>query len=299
MPTSARPSFILLFVLAAALAFGAAASLLIGAATSPGVSPQSVSLVVIPNWLIGDSLLAIIGVVVGVLVYQRFTQGTLPVPGAITTRMVVVLLLAILLLAAYHLAWGTGPAPNGSVTTGQNGTHIIVNNTTTTHNSTATGGSPLFSIPSWPPWSGFVLIAVILLIIAVVAVPLTGRRRGTPGVAKPPERRVIAEVKGALARAAEELDRGQDPRAVILALYGTLLDRLEPQVDDLAVATPEEIRVQHLVRLGIRPEAAMVLTRLFEEARYSSHPITADAADTARRAVRDALADLARTPVPA
>jgi hypothetical protein len=39
-----------------------------------------------------------------------------------------------------------------------------------------------------------------------------------------------------------------------------------------------------------------VLTRLFEKARYSTHPLGSDASERARTAVRQALADLDRTP---
>ena len=40
-----------------------------------------------------------------------------------------------------------------------------------------------------------------------------------------------------------------------------------------------------------------MLTRLFEEARYSTHPLGPDAAERVREAVEVALEDLARVPV--
>ena len=50
------------------------------------------------------------------------------------------------------------------------------------------------------------------------------------------------------------------------------------------------------MRLGIRPEVATELTRLFEEARYSTHPLGPESADRAAEAMRRATADLERAP---
>jgi len=63
--------------------------------------------------------------------------------------------------------------------------------------------------------------------------------------------------------------------------------------------TPEEIRSLHLVRLGISREASESLTRLFEEARYSTHPLGPEAAERATEVIRSAEADLSRAAVPA
>ena len=87
-----------------------------------------------------------------------------------------------------------------------------------------------------------------------------------PGVA---DRRPLAAVREA--RAA--LGRAADPRSTILRLYGQLLAELESAVGNVACATAEEIRLGPLQRLGVEPPLAIVLTRLFETARYSRHPL--------------------------
>jgi hypothetical protein len=81
---------------------------------------------------------------------------------------------------------------------------------------------------------------------------------------------------------------------VVIRLYATLLARVGPIVGGLDEQTPEEIRSFHLVQLGIRTPAATTLTRLFEEARYSSHPLGPEAAVLARQAIQEAREDLDR-----
>jgi hypothetical protein len=86
---------------------------------------------------------------------------------------------------------------------------------------------------------------------------------------------------------------------VIERLYVRFLDRVVPITGDLTMRTPEEIRADTLVPLGVRPAAAAQLTRIFEEARYSSHPIDATKAAGVREAVRLAASDLTRlSPAP-
>ena len=100
-------------------------------------------------------------------------------------------------------------------------------------------------------------------------------------------------------RASVELEEGGDPRSAILALYTEMLVHLRPRVGSVETATPEEIRATHLVRLGVRPEEAHILTRLFEEARYSTHPLGPATSAEAQGALRATLADLDRRTVPA
>jgi hypothetical protein len=145
----------------------------------------------------------------------------------------------------------------------------------------------------------FAVLAGVALLVAVVTVPAVrayAADRRSAGLARAPAPVETALVQAVLRQAQRELDRGDDPRGVIVRLYGEVLGRLGRMVGSVDPETPEEIRTLHLERLGIRPEAATVLTRLFEEARYSSHPLGAEASERARTAVRQALADLDRTP---
>jgi hypothetical protein len=293
-PTSRRrPSPVLLVILLAALATGAAASLLIGAATSPGAPPAPASELVIPAAAIADGVAAFVLALIALLVYVRVTGGRVALPGRFVVTFLVAVLVAILLIAAFRALGGGGPTPTGEVSNGQNTTGAPPNSTAT--NVTSHGTGPFQFLPSLPGWVPFVLIAAVLVVAVVVALPYAtayagGRRGRSVRPAGPPS---TAEVRVALDRAAHALDQGGDARTVIVRLYGDLLERVGPIVPSIEPATPEEIR-QHLVALGIQPEAATVLTRLFEEARYSTHPLGADAAERVRRSVGIALADLSR-----
>lgn len=300
-PTSRqRPSPVLLVMMLAALATGAAASLLIGAATSPGAPPGHASELVLPSTAIAYGCIAFIIVLLAVFVYQRVTGGAAPVPGRIVVTFLVTVLVAVMLLAALRAFGGGGPSSTGEVPNGQNSTGSVSPNATEA-NLTSKGNGTLFFLPSLPGWVPFVLVAAVLLVAVVVALPFAaayaeGRRAERLRSSRPPS---TVEVRVALARAVHAIDQGGDPRAVIVRLYGDLLERIGPIVPGIDPATPEEIRRQHLVELGIEPEAATVLTRLFEEARYSSHPLGAEAAERVRKAVGTALADLARVSVAA
>jgi len=69
------------------------------------------------------------------------------------------------------------------------------------------------------------------------------------------------------------LENGEDPRESIVRLYCRLLGRVAPTADDLASFTAAEIQRLRLAALPILPERAEAITRMFEEARYSSHPV--------------------------
>jgi hypothetical protein len=291
------PSPVLMVALLAALATGAAASLLIGAGTAHGTPPIPASELVLPSGLFADGLLALSLVVLGIFIYRRVAAGSVPLPGRSTVSILVAILVAILLLAAFRTFGGAGPEPTGAVPPGQNSTGVPPPNSTGTNVTHSSNMTP-FLFPSLPGWVPFALLTVVVVAFGVIAFPLVaayveGRRaeRRRP----PPES--TAEVRGAFARAVRALDQGGDPRSVIVRLYGDLLERLGTMVAGIEPETPEEIRGQHLVRLGIHPEAAAVLTRLFEEARYSTHPLGPAAAERVREAVEVALEDLARVPV--
>ena len=303
MATSGRPSAVLVLILLIAIALGAAASLLIGAATSQGATPGVATLVTIPSWLLADTLLGAGLAVIGILLYYRFSGTSLPIPGRMVVFGLVLFLLAILFVAAYHTIVVGGPAKTGSVSGGNgNGTgNLTGGSTNSTGNGTLVHGSGgLLWSPSLPPWLPFVIIVGVVLVVVAVAVPQVRRileDRGSSGASRRPPPPSLAAVKGALEQAELELARGSDARTVILALYGAVLERLTTMVGSVDVETPEEIRSNHLLRLGIRARAAEELTRLFEEARYSSHPLDDTVAETARRAVRAALEDLSRSTV--
>jgi hypothetical protein len=304
MTTSARPSLVLLLILGIALAAGAAASLLIGAATAPGApASPSTSVVYFPDWLLAYTFLAAIVAIAGFLVIRRVSGGAAPVPGRIAITLLVTILLAVMFLAATRVLVTGGPGPSGKVSP------VGANNSTTTGGGTTNktanasctpavcAGGLLWS-PHLPGWFPYVILVAVVLVAVAVAIPqvrLFLSDRDERRALRSSRGGAATAVQSALERADQDLAGGTDPRAVILALYQSVLEHLQPKVASVEIETPEEIRAKHLIRLGIRPVAAESLTRLFEEARYSSHLMSADAAANVRRAVQEALEDLARS----
>lgn len=303
MSAPRRPPVVLVVVLLVALASGAAASLLIGAATAHGAAPAPANLVIVPSSILETAIVVACFAVVGFLIYRRLTGSTVSVPNRAVVTALTAILLGILIVAALRTWGGAGPSQSGNVpSTGSGNTTTVPTNVTTNATcSTAVCAGGLIWSPSLPPWLPFVILVALVLIVVAIAIPQLGayladRRAGR--TARAPAGPTAAAVQEALQRAQRELDLGEDARGVILALYLAVLERLAPMVGSVEVETPEEIRARHLVRLGIRPRAAEALTRLFEEARYSSHPLTGESAERGREAVEEALADLARAPLP-
>jgi hypothetical protein len=81
-------------------------------------------------------------------------------------------------------------------------------------------------------------------------------------------------------------------RERIIELYGTLLGALRPGLGDLDGRTPREVEWLSVRYLGVRPPTAHELTWLFEEARYSSHPLPSAGIARAERALDEFVADL-------
>lgn len=296
--SASRVSWVLLIVVVAALSTGAAASILVASSSAPPPASGPSHLVILPFWAFEAACVAVLVFVLATMVLwglQGYGQSN-----PVLNRMAVVLLVAVLLAVAFilaaHLLGFGGPASTGSTTSG-NGTSSSGSGGSGGKNLTGPGGT-IAPIPGLPGWVPFVALAVTALLLVVVAVPAVrgyleerrqqGVHRAASSGTAPPD------VRDALHRASAALDLGKDPRAVILALYAAILARLEPMVGAVDTSTPEEIRAGHLVRLGVRPAAARTLTRLFEEARYSPHPMGPAEGRRAREAVGDALDDLDR-----
>jgi hypothetical protein len=297
------PSSLVLVLLLAALAVGGAASIVAAArtASSPPIPGTPVSEVYVSDQVIILGCVLLFLAIVVPLAYDRIRGGT-SLPGrAVAVSLVVVLAMIIFVVAARFLGFGGSPFAPG---TGQIG---VSNNSSDTHTNLNNSTGQLLgnggTISVWglhfPAWVLFPVIAILGTVIAVVAVPRVRLYLQDRAVSRAGADSQETEVRGALDAAAQELASGSDPRTVILRLYGRLLRRVEPVTGNVDRATPEEIRTIHLLRLGIRVEAADALTRLFEEARYSTHPLGVDAATRASQAIADAERDLARdSPLP-
>ncbi len=294
-PGPGRSSPVLLVLVGVALAVGAAATLVAGAASAPAFHSPVDTEVAIPLWALEAVFVIACSFLIGLVVWMRVGGSQAPVPGRVVVGLLVVFTVAVLLVAVLDVVPGGGgfDSPGGNLT----GSGPSNNNNTANPGSNLTGPGGVIQFLHLPPWALFVGIALLLLVVGAVAIPrawafVADREPDGPG--RKPTPAELAAVGAALATAAGALDEGQDPRAVVIALYASLLARVGPMVGGVDADTPEEIRVLHLVRLGIRDAAAQTLTRLFEEARYSTHPMGPDAAQTAWSAIADARDDLAR-----
>lgn len=163
--------------------------------------------------------------------------------------------------------------------------------------SNGTAATSAVSTP--PPYAAWPVYAAAvggLLFIGALVVPELSSRwahRRLPPDAPPPRSPVGAAAAQVFSEAAKNLAANpSDPRGVIVQLYQQLIRRLEPRVDIPTSRTPEEIRSVHLIPLGVRAEVAGHLTRLFEEACYSSHPLGSDSVRVAQTSLRIAEYDL-------
>jgi hypothetical protein len=290
------PSRLLLVILLAALAVGVAASVLVAARTAgppPPVGPTHT--ILLPNWLIAAPLVGFVLVVIGMLVYDRWSNGAAAIPGRyIATALTIILLLVVFVEVAHLLAPSTIP---GAASPTPNGNTTVPPTNQTTSNLTSNGSSVLSPTPHAPSWLPFVVVTGVAVLIAVVGVPSLFQylqERRDERWSKRAQEEAKRALEDALGQAERDLEGGKEPREVILALYARLLAQLRPLATDVDHQTAEEIRARHLVRLGVRVGAAEALTRLFEEARYSTHPIGPADVARASAAIRDAQDDLRR-----
>ncbi|MGC2359404.1 MAG: DUF4129 domain-containing protein [Thermoplasmata archaeon] len=297
-----RPSLVLFAIIALALAIGAAASVVAGAASAPAFQPGPGSYLPVTQQEVGLVLILLFAVVLGLLLYHRIRAGSMQIQSQFAIGSLAILFAMVLLVAILDVVggggWGWTLVPAGNSTGPGPGTQ----NDTGNSNQTLAGGggqNTLFSL-HLPPWALFAIVAGIVLVVGAVAFPrlrkYAAERSQERGAGRPTPADLQA-VRSALATAEQDLEGGGDPRTVIIALYASVLRRIGRWVGGVDPHTPEEIRSRHLVRLGIRADAAGTLTRLFEEARYSSHPLGPEAVSRATVAIREAQEDLDRIPL--
>jgi len=298
-PTSA---YVLLAVLLAGLV-GIVATLLVGSAPKAPVAHAGELVISLPDQVWGLVLLSPLLVGFAVLILQRLTAKAMSHSRRTLVQFGVAFVICVLFVYAASLATHSSgsvgvvsPSPGSNNTT----TPPVNNSGTPPPNSSGLGisGTSL-TIPTW----GLVaLVAALSTTVAVLALPgalslFHGRRRPGPGGPEPSEQDRI-EAQNAIAEASRALEQGADPRTTIVRLYLRLLLRLGPRLGEVDHFTAEEIRTTVLAPLRVRPDAAVALTRLFEEARYSLHPMGSEAAGRCREALAAVEADLARAKVP-
>ncbi len=307
---AARPGarWLIYVVLLLSLVVGVVAALLVGGTPGPPPAHAGEVIINLPPYAWGLLFLSplLIGWAV-VLVYRamseksRFGQSLVGF-----AAIAAVAILFVYILAVVGGGGGGTIAVSGSSTGANNTTNNSTNSTpghTSGPNGTGTT-TPLFGASlHLPGWALVAFIVGLCAVAGVVAVPgvlsaLIDRRPKGPGGGGDAAREVRNAAQQALAEASQALSAGADPRATIVRLYQRLIATLVPKVAQLDQLTAEEIRTVVLAGLRVRPDAAEALTRLFEEARYSTHPMGADAADRCRQALTLVVADLARVPAP-
>jgi hypothetical protein len=283
------------WVLVLAMLVGVAAAFLSRPLAPPGPSGPSYGLLTWNHWgeLIG--ILALLGVGVWLFLLLRDRSNRAPIPGRVVATILVVLLMGVLFVELAGFVH-VGPAPYSGNSTGSGG------GATGTHNGTGNNNTTLFGTPSvaLPGWVGIAALLGIALVTSILLVPyaihrVEDRRRARTEGAAP-----AGEAEGALREALTRLRStdGSDARAAILALYSRLLRLVGPRIGDLESRTPREIEQESIAELGLRAEVARDLRETFEEARYSTHPMTDAAVARARAALTEAISDLARSAAP-
>jgi len=142
-----------------------------------------------------------------------------------------------------------------------------------------TRGANGFVVPSWLPWTVLGIVAVAV----VVGVVVLWLRRPRPSAA-PPE---ASAARAAVAAAIGALDREADPRRAVIAAYGAMQRTLsEHGVTRSPTEAPREYLQRVLTASQANEREARTLTGLFEEARYSTHPIPERLREVALTALR-------------
>jgi len=138
--------------------------------------------------------------------------------------------------------------------------------------------------PAWLPWA---LVALVLLWLGVrlAREPVSWRIQRPRRVleAAPPEDDAHA-ARRAVDAALEPLREPADPRAAVIEAYARMEHVLAGRaLGRRASEAPREYLRRVLAERGAPAASLTTLTELFEEARFSRHPITEDAARFAER----------------
>ncbi|HEV2317697.1 MAG TPA: DUF4129 domain-containing protein [Thermoplasmata archaeon] len=293
-PRSAR---ILPLLVLMAVGFGFLAAVLATPAPTPGPQPSPAPSQPLPVFTLVSTVVVIF--LFGYIawqIYKRVRGGRVPIPGRAALTGVVALLVAVafvFVVALVHPGGVLGGGNNGGDRSGGSGSsnNGQGNATGGPGNGLIGFGSPLPGLPqvSWT------LLAVIglgvgLAVAALVVYTLRGgpRGAGTPDAAR------IGRLRSEFERTLRELesDPDADPRDRILALYQRLLLALHLRVRGLAEQTAREIEREIVGTFRVDASAAHELTLLFEEARYSTHPLGHAEFERARGALTGVLRGL-------
>jgi hypothetical protein len=151
-------------------------------------------------------------------------------------------------------------------------------------------GARGFALPSWLPWTALAILA-IAVVLGVVALLLRRSRTLDEVSARAPAARAAVEA------AISALDSSPDPRDAVIAAYAAMersfaahdLGRLAPEA-------PREYLRRVLAASAAPTQQAATITGCFEEARFSTHPISENARSWTLAALSAVRASLGAPP---
>lgn len=282
-------------LLGLALLIGVAVCLLAAAAPSPATPRAGEVVVDLPDTFWGALLLSPLLVGFAAILFRwahapRSTTGR-----TILLGLGILILVGVPLLLFLTIAH-PGPAVVGFVSSSPPGGSTNTSSGSPPSGGTVGGGTvPGTYVFTIGTWTMLAIIVGVSACVALLAVPgVLSRmvdRSSRAARATPVDRRQVTE---AFAEASSAIARGEDFRETIVRLYVRLLGGLAPKAGNVDCLTPEEIRLRVLEHLGVQADPARELTRLFEEARYSSHSMGEPHADRFRAAVAAIEQDLYR-----
>ncbi|MGQ0796563.1 MAG: DUF4129 domain-containing protein [Methanobacteriota archaeon] len=270
-------------VLVAGLAFNVA-NLDTGSETVPdvpdagGTEPSSRSLVgLLPLIWATTAVLGLVVLALLVYVLVRRTKEKGPRRAVVRRNMYLQTLFTILVLLVAVYAWRhVAPDPGQGEGDGDGS------------GDTGTG----FQVPELPRIAGIPLVAflaaAVLASLVALATFLKAGPQGRPLVGGPPPapRPGREEAAATVAEAIRRIELGGDIRGAILLCFHRFSLLLGARgIRDQDVLTPRELEGLAIDRLRVSADAAEDLTGLFEEARYSTHPLGETARDRALRSL--------------
>jgi hypothetical protein len=281
-----------------AVGFGVLAALLAGPtpAAAPPAPPNQVP---VYNWL---PIVGVLGVLlifgyIAVEVYQRIRSGRLGYPMRVAITGFVAIALAAAFVISFHFIQNTlVPGGNGTLHPGSNNSSSgsgVSTNVSGGNGNLTLGGGGVIPGSGFLTWADLGWVALAVGVLVAVVVMYTSLRRDEPRTPASPSSDAVAlrkELEDSLRKLTE--DPEADPREVIRALYHRLLLALRPRFGPLSEYTAREVERVIVAAFGVREEHAHQLTRLFEEARYSQHPVGRGDAAVARRALSEVLVDI-------
>jgi len=250
----------------------------------PSVPRPTSDSVVLSSWLvaaliwgIGGTVLTLL-IVVLVLGLRKPRQKEIAIWELLARVLGIVALLVSLLVSLYlfpqaRRAGQDADAPNGG--------------TGAAEGAAASAGSLDSVLLGVPGLTIVSLTAVIITAALGIALALLFRRHRSvlyesilePERPAPEARAVVART---IERAIEELELGLEPREAILRCYGALCALLVRRgLGGLEPLTPREVERLAIAQFGLSVDDIGALTSLFEEARYSDHPLGPSARERA------------------